>query len=333
MKNLSIVFQGPANPQTGTLFKYVRRTRNIWPEAEIIVSTWHSSQEADQELSAQLDPLGARLVLSHDPGPVSGTDASGIWYSNLNRLLCSSHAGLAVASRPLAIKLRTDTWLSNRSLHALLEQVVSPNPEPQRSFDYKVFHSRVITATWFARDARGSQPWLFHPGDILLAGRTEDLRLFFSAPQAAADLFQPATMPGLWSAWRYVPEQWFWVHAIRQRTGRDVFAGNFHHSPQLVADSERYFLANFVPFSPRRLGLHWPKYWLRYPFRGLFSVYTHSRWKRLAQRCEGATVYSPKAAVSWFFTQIWRMGYCLRLFMLRQPRLRALARKLFSHHR
>lgn len=330
MTQLSIVFQGPVFP---SLQDNLRRTRRVYPEAEIIVSTWHASAEEDARLRDWLAVSGIRLVLSDDPGPLTGHDASGEWSTNINRMLLSSRAGLAAATHPLAVKLRTDSWLSDRTLSVLLEQVLSDEQMPARDPDYCVFHSRVMTATWFARDARGSLPLLFHPGDIMLAGRTEDVALFFNAPPAGASLFRPAIAAGLWSAWQYVPEQWLWVNAIHQATNKDVFAGNFHHTPGLVESSERYFLANFVPYSPRKLGLHWPKYWRRYPLRGLFSLYTHTRWRRLDARLQGRSICTPWALASGLLTLIWRTGYRLRARLLRHPRLRAIARNLFTSHR
>ncbi|EHM4904065.1 MULTISPECIES: WavE lipopolysaccharide synthesis family protein [Enterobacteriaceae] len=251
MHNLSIVFQGPADVRCSTLYLYLQRTRNTFPDAEIIVSTWHSTPTTDALLNARLARMGVRLILSNDPGPLTGHDISGRWTTNLNRLLCSARAGLQAASRPLVIKLRTDTWLSSRALLDRIEQDVLRDAGPPRQEAFKVFSHRVINASWFARDPKGSLPFLFHPGDILLAGKTEDVRLFFSAPQADTSLFCPARMPGLWSAWRYVPEQWFWIHAIRQITGRLVYEGNFAHTPALVTASEQFYLANFVPHDHR----------------------------------------------------------------------------------
>ncbi|MEX3098847.1 WavE lipopolysaccharide synthesis family protein [Serratia ureilytica] len=327
MRDLSIIFQGPATPEDRRLFQHLRQTRQIFPDAEIILATWHLTPVSDHQLQTRAEEIAVRLVLSDDPGPLTGKDPSGQWSTNLNRLLCSARAGLASATRPLAVKLRTDTWLSGRQLLPLLEQIVDPDSLPPREQAYRVFRQRVITASWFARDARGSLPFLYHPGDILLAGLTEDVRLFFMAPLAGPELFCPATMPGLWCAWRFVPEQWLWVHAIHRATGRQVYAGNFQHTPQHIVESERYFLANFVPWSPRQLGLHWPKYWRRYPFRGLFSLYTHTRWRR---RLQGGQAV--RDAASRLLTGLWRTGYRLRTRCLRWPPLRALARRLFSHH-
>ncbi|EQB8221507.1 WavE lipopolysaccharide synthesis family protein [Klebsiella aerogenes] len=328
MNNLSIVFQGPADVMSPALYRGLQRTRDTFPDAEIIVSTWHRTPMEDRLLQIRLQSMQIRLILSVDPGPLTGTDTSGCWTTNLNRLLCSARAGLAAVSHPLVIKLRTDTWLSSRTLLALLEQDVLQDAGPPRKEAFRVFSHRVINASWFARDPKGSLPFLFHPGDILLAGRTEDVRLFFSAPLADMSLFCPARMPGLWIAWRYVPEQWFWVHAIHQATGRRVYEGNFSHTPALATESEQFYLANFVPYSPGALGLHWPKYWRSYPFRGLFSVYTHSRWCRRAGYGRSSPV---REIISRGLTALWRNGYRLRAVLLRHPGIRRVAKSLFSH--
>ncbi|HDQ4235031.1 TPA: hypothetical protein P8677_004920 [Klebsiella pneumoniae] len=167
--NLSIVFQGPVDVMDGQVYHALRQTRRAFPEAEMIVSTWRRTPAEDSLLTVRLQAMGVRLVLSDDPGPLVGEDASGLWLCNLNRLRQSALAGLDAASHPLAIKLRTDTWLSSRALLRLLEQAVLQDAGPLRPPAYRVFRHRVINATWFARDPKGSLPFLYHPGDILLA--------------------------------------------------------------------------------------------------------------------------------------------------------------------
>lgn len=334
MDNLSIVFQGPVT-QNGLLcnevLRNIRLTRTAFPDAEIIVSTWYCSPETEHLLQSRMAEIDVYVVLSYDPGPIVAYDESGMWISNLNRLRESSLVGLRCATRMLSLKLRTDTYLSGRDIIRLLQQYVQNEEGPIRENKYRVFKRRVINASWFARDARGSLPYLFHPGDILLAGLTEDLRLFFSAPLADSTLFSPAMMPGLWCAWQFVPEQWFWVHAIHKVTGKMEYKGNFAYTPDRIEVSERYYLANFVPFSHRQLKLHWSKYWKCYPLRGLFSLYTHSRWLNLSGKYLGYTVEYRYIFLDRALTRIWRAGYILRARVLLYPSLRRIARALFVH--
>jgi hypothetical protein len=338
MKNLSIVFQGPAAGPDGELQPDVllnlQRTRQVFPAAEIILSTWMLLTTQIPAWHRHLRPLEIKLILSEDPGALAETHRGVRYVTNVNRLLVSSSAGLAAASQLLAVKLRTDTWLSSRGVVNLLrQQVLSEDPAIPRDPAFTAFRARVINAEWFARDARGSLPYLYHPGDIFLAGYTTDLRLFFSAPPAGPDLFHPTSVPGLGCPWRYVPEQWFWLHAIHQVRGRWVYPGNFTHSEENIAASEQWYLANFIPCSARTLGLHWPKYWRCYPLRGLFSMYTPRRWQRLAARYQGQYVRRLPDVLDDFLSVTWRCGYRLRERILRHDLLRRIARRLFVHRR
>ncbi|WP_434747264.1 WavE lipopolysaccharide synthesis family protein [Pantoea sp. Lu_F5_004] len=336
MKNLSIVFQGAASNHSGQLsdevMKNLTRTRLAFPRAEIILSSWNSYPDQANAWQQRLQPLGVRLVLSEDPGALIGTIKDNRYVTNLNRLRVSASAGLAVASRTLAVKLRTDSFIYNRKLILLLAQhVMRDTTEVPRDTAFRVFRARVINASWFARDARGSLPYLYHPGDIFLAGHTEDLRLFFNAPAAGPTIFSPVSMPGLGCPWRFVPEQWFWVHAIYQATGKWVYQGNFDHSAHNIAASEQWYMANFVPFSARMLGFSWPKYWRCYPLRGLFSTYTHSRWQRLAARYQEKQRFSLPDVIYAFFIHAWRCGYRFRRLLLRCNALHRLALRFFVH--
>ncbi|QKN79783.1 WavE lipopolysaccharide synthesis family protein [Scandinavium goeteborgense] len=337
MKDLSIIFQGPVEMKNGSFnqfLDYLARTRRTFPASEIILSTWEMLPIEKDMILNHLSLLGIRIIHSSDPGPLIGKDEAGEYLCNINRLLVSSHAGLAAATRPLALKLRTDTYISSRKLINLLEKHVLIENELKRDLDYQVFSKRVINASWFSRDARGSLPYLFHPGDILLAGKTEDVRLFFSAPLATKALFKPVSAPGLWSAWRYVPEQWFWVHAIGKVTNRKVYEGSLRSSPKLVTLSEKYYLANFISYSPSKLGFHWPKYWKRYPFRGLFSLYTQRRWLRLYKYYHGGGPnFSVGKWLDWAVTKLWRTGYLIRAMLQRNKLIRCLALTLFLHRK
>lgn len=333
IEELSLVFQGPAT-HLGTLMPSVRRNlacaRSTFPQAEIILSTWQMAPAAEKTLQMALDSLDVQVVFSPDPGALSVTAYDITYSTNLNRMLRSASVGLSAVHRPLAIKLRTDTTLNGQHLLELLTRWVLEASGPPRDPAFQIFRGRVVTASWFARDARGSLPYLFHPGDILLAGYTEDVRLFFDAPLADSSLFAPSSQSGAWCAWRYVPEQWCWVHAIQAISGSLPWPGNFSNTPAETAASEQYFLANFVPFRPHQLGLSWPKYWTRYPMRGLFSTVTHRRW------CHQIRAYAqgqPNRPYPWpdrVLTALWRSCYQLRARLLLHHSVRRCLVRLFG---
>lgn len=333
MEAISLVIQGPVGTkeysQTEMLLR-LANMRKLFPHSEIILSTWRLPSEIESRVRQHLSGLDIRLIQSCDPGALEVRDGELRYATNINRLLVSTRAGLDAVTRPLTIKLRSDSYLSTRAIVSLLERYVISEDVLMRDENYSLFRRRVLTASWVTRDARGSLPYLFHPGDIFLAGRTEDIRLFFSAPLVSESLYSPASTTGLWSAWRYVPEQWLWVNAIKRRTGETVFKGNFENAPGLVSRSENYFLANFIPFSASTLGFHWPKYWKKYPGRGLFSMYSHRKWLNLYAAIHGKKNYSVLKYVVALLTSLWRAGYILRAWLLQLTLLRRIVFYVFA---
>ncbi|EDS5739612.1 hypothetical protein INI85_003657 [Salmonella enterica] len=334
MEALSIVIQGPIETSECSIpviMKRLRQMRVLFPLAEIILSTWCFTPNEEWLRQKQLKVMGIKVIQSPDPGPLECTDGSGKYRNNINRLLVSTQAGLAAVTRPLTIKMRSDCFLSGRAIIGLLNQFFADDMVLHRQHDYAVFSRQLITSSWVTRDARGSLPYLFHPGDIFIAGRTEDVRLYFSAPLATTAIFSPVTTSGMWCAWRYVPEQWLWVNAIFKQRGKWVFDGNFSTSSDLIERSERYFLSNFIVFNPRQLALHWPKYRSKYLCRGLFSTYNYRRWRYCYNQVFGTKRERLLGATFSVPIFIWRQGYRFRVRLLRNTAIRRIALCIFSH--
>ena len=331
MDNLSIIIQGSFGtkffPECQVLTG-LKRMRLFFPMAEIIFSTWSDGEANDLVRKSKLQKMNVILVINDDPGQIV-VESNGIKYANnVNRLIVSSSSGLERATRPYAIKMRSDCFLSDDKIKYILRQFIMSGAILRRNEAYSVFSSRLICSSLVARDARGSLPYLFHPSDFFLAGHIDDLRLFFSAPLATLSIFNPSFSPGLWSAWKYVPEQWLWVNAIRMKKGIQVYDGNFKSS-QLIYLSEQYFLANFISFDTRQLSLCWPKYYKKYIFRGLFSLYSHSRWIGLYRRHHSMIESRTGECLLTLLIKIWRTGYCLRACLLKISVVRVFLRRHF----
>lgn len=332
MNGLSIIIQGPVGTLYWPLDKLLSglsEMRKKFPLAEIIFSTWDNDNGLDDEFSSCVKQLNVRLVLSPDPGPVVSYDKGIKYLTNVNRLLVSTAAGLAASTQPLSVKLRSDCFLSSRIITTVLERYMSSECFLARNRRYQIFSQRMITASWIARDARGSLPFLFHPGDIFLAGNTCDLKLYFSAPLADERLFRPATSRGLWCAWKYVPEQWLWINAIKKVQNVLVFEGNFQGTEEIVRRSEQYLLANFICLDPDQLALHWPKFRKKYARRGFFSLYTHRRWLSLYERYHGENSKSKHMRYVDVMVKLWRAGYFVRAILLRLTVMRRIAQRYF----
>jgi hypothetical protein len=193
-RNLSIVVQGPVqrhtascgDPSTDAVLASVRRH---FPGAQIVLSTWIGSETKGLDFDD--------LVQSNDPGSLNHPSA--LRPCNLNRMVTSTKAGLAAATRPLCIKTRTD--VSFRS-EALAQKRLQPAAR-FLSFDRRIWIGSIATrdiVTFFTP---------YHPSDIVHFGTTADLRQLWDAPCFTLDdvYLKEGRVPSPWLVYKRLPEQ------------------------------------------------------------------------------------------------------------------------------
>ena len=101
---VSIVVQGDIRANTS---RAIAALRNQMPGAEIILSTF-KDQIAHLE-SSNISLFVDKICASEDPGALPPTVRSPTAPpNNINRMLVSTQAGLKLATRPYALKLRSD---------------------------------------------------------------------------------------------------------------------------------------------------------------------------------------------------------------------------------
>ena len=175
-----MVIQGPvvgtnASPsEVCTTAAVVESVRRFLPNAEVILSTWEGTD---------CDHIPADIVVkSKDPGalPVN-VSTSHVVYNNLNRMLVSTQAGLALCSRPYSIKLRTDTPLRGTPDYALIKPVVCESFSP-------LFDQRILVPNIYTRHPL-KRPVLFHLSDLVQFGSTAALRTLWCIPLVDDPLF------------------------------------------------------------------------------------------------------------------------------------------------
>lgn len=270
---VSFVIQGPTAPSTAGVIDSVR---NFFPSSEIILSTWRGADTKGLETDI--------IIESDDPGSLNYRLITRP--DNINRQIVSTVAGLKAASRPFAVKLRTDCKLAHAGFLNLFDRYT------QRREADRVYRDRIVCCTLFCRDPR-FPTYLFHPSDVFQFGRLEDLRRAWDVPlrrnpdnepKAALKAFN--LRPYLSIESPLVPEQYLWTHVLA-KSGHPVHldhAGDW--SIDLVNRSESLFVNNYVPFSAAELGIELPEH-LSNPMLMPNWVYTHERWLELYRRdCE-----------------------------------------------
>ena len=190
--DVSVVIQGPVHgapndpPERQLTREAIASARRAWPGCQVIVSTWSNADVSN------LQP--DRMVLNLDPGAVPLNDSpNNRLFNNLNRQIVSTRAGLAVAERSWAIKLRSDCALECPADFASLVLPVGASP-------WKLFDDRVVILSTFTRNPL-RRPLLYHASDLFQAGRRQDLVAIWSAALVEEPHFtrwlQPGRMPAI----------------------------------------------------------------------------------------------------------------------------------------
>jgi hypothetical protein len=293
-EEISVVVQGavvgkPDDPEERQLTRLcLESIRRHLPGAEVILSTWARSDVRGLSYDTLLENEDPGAVCIHTPLPEGVTILN-----NVNRQIVSTRAGLMAASRPYALKIRTDFALTGTGFQDYFGLY------PERADAWRLVQERVLACTVFSRNPRRKFPFLFHPSDFVYFGRREDVlgiwniplapepetsRWFETRPRPKQEYF-----PGLIT--RYVPEQWIWLSFLRKH-GDVPLEHLWEISPEMLALSELTIANNLVLLEPWQWQIHTNKPRLQ-PIDGA-TIYSHGDWLRLYKHyCAPRTPLQP----------------------------------------
>ncbi|WP_118986071.1 WavE lipopolysaccharide synthesis family protein [Photorhabdus sp. CRCIA-P01] len=330
--NVSIVMQGSllkGGKVDQEIISNILAVRKTFPSSELIVSTWQLDDYESNKLALLAKENNISFIYNKDPGTITSSD--GKVSSNINRMIVSTKAGIQHCNNLYVIKIRTDSYFDDDQIIRLLRSVSNSRFNIFRDTRYKVFKNYIVNCSLFSRDARGYLPYLFHPGDICLAGNKDDLLSLFDAPYADSSIFGSFSRNCFHSLMKYVPEQYIWTQCISKVRGAPVYNGNGCYNEQIIQLSEKYYVNNFIPFSAAELNFHWPKHKIIYNSKGRYSVYTTNDWKFLYNyynlnyfRINRKAIYF-KAAV----TRLMYFYFFFRTWLLQIPFVRNFAVRMF----
>ncbi len=251
-RDVSVVVQGPA---TGTLAGVVASVRSHLPRAELIVSTWEGADVQGLDVD--------HLVLSPDPGSRPYVDHLGQEMErrlNTNRMLLSTQAGLALATREYAVKLRNDTPLLSA---AVLEWCADQGPAGPAHL--RLFSQRIVMPHVAVRPADAMRGYLFHPSDIVHVGRRADLVSLWQADLIDEDenatWFASRTRPEpdlVPVQMRYFNEQVLWLSALSRHGIETGYEHLGQYDAAVALLSEQTLVANFELVEDWQLGVELP---------------------------------------------------------------------------
>jgi len=237
--NISVVVQGPIDANYTHLC--LTNIRRHLPGAEIILSTWEGSNinGLDFDIASYSKDPGGNYVQA------LGLDIQ--FPDNLLRQLHSTQNGIALATRPYILKIRSDIIINDNQFLTYYEKYLDYNE------GFRIFSNRLLIANYYTRHCYRSN-WLFHPSDWIVYGSQRDIELLYYVPYPTEEdhnLFytnsdtSPLGPAGWKQSWRFAPEQYIFINCLRKKS---YF--KFHDctdvTDELRYESEKYLINNFV---------------------------------------------------------------------------------------
>jgi hypothetical protein len=262
LEQVSVVVQGLVDPEHTRLS--VESVRRHLPGAEIIVSTWEGAD-------VSMLPAVEDVVYSKDPGPQlmsNVRDDKPAVYNNVNRQIVSSAAGIALATRPMVLRIRSDLVLTgaNGFLNAF---GVFESFDPE----FRFVQQRIIGNSSASRNPDLFR-YLFHPSDFFFFGTRSDIEDFFRVPlyskprsisgiveersrSSAGNFHVHASNRGI-SGWlmEFIPEVYlFRSFLLKHGAPVDEFSCYLEYSEEWKQMSTDYLLNQFVFLDDAQLGI------------------------------------------------------------------------------
>ncbi|MDR2123615.1 MAG: WavE lipopolysaccharide synthesis family protein [Desulfovibrio sp.] len=160
---ISIILQGPISSKDfhDQIKHNILFTSNNF---NILLS---STQDLSTNTTINIIPIVLRTLLDTNGKP-----------NNVLFQILSTQNGLKQCDTPYVVKMRTDHSLSDTRFLAPLQRT-TPSP-------YTFFKEKIRITNFFVRDPL-KVPYLFHLSDVILFGRTEDMRLLWGTELPAAE--------------------------------------------------------------------------------------------------------------------------------------------------
>ena len=272
---ISVIIQGPIYEKF--IDSVVADARKVFPDSEIILSTCEGFNYSSNLLD--------KIIESKDPGGYPIYDDP-VVYNASNRQLVSTLAGLKLATRQYALKMRSDMYFENTNFLDYMYKF------PKRTDDYKILKERVILSTRYAPNPKWV-PLPFHPSDWFFFGLKEDLLKIFESPlceePATSRYFQYHSRPNLkYDTWlpvysQYRPEQYIWYMFIKRYTDI-VCEHSFDISHNNIEKSEQIFANNAILLDANKIRYNSYKFNNLHTDFDLTFMYTHGEWLKMYKK-------------------------------------------------
>lgn len=314
---LSIVFQGPIVFVNGTNVtkKAIMTAMKIFPNSEIILSTWENEPTGD------LYDLPLKIILNIDPG-------SGLrkynpkTYHNVNRIIVSSINGINAVTNEVVIKCRTDIiFKNNNSLNYFYKYF-----ENNKNFTF--LNKKALVSNQTTINTNYGPPLLYHICDWFYVGIKGDLIKIFDINLMPSEYInyynyseKPENKIDKNNLSRYMPEDYIISTFIKKYTkiNHEYYC---EYSDIEHLKFEKILANNFIVVDNDRLGIYAYKYH-NVSKKYLWKSYTFLEWvliyNKYAAINNKTTLYdfdrlilfilNPIQSIKYFYTLLFKKLY------------------------
>lgn len=219
-KDISVVIQGAVNRQY--IENCLKSVRKYLPDAELILSTWKSSDVTGLDYD--------KLLLNDDPGAEIFTLRGE--KQNQNRQILSTKHGIQKATRKYVLKMRSDMKIMGTNFLNYF------GCHTKRNSKYKILKERILINSLYTRDSEippfksNFYPFLFHVSDWVMFGLREDLLNIWDidlAPEPETSRYfinHPTLYHDRECLTRWHAEQYIWLSFLK-KNGVNVNYDNY----------------------------------------------------------------------------------------------------------
>jgi hypothetical protein len=252
IERFAIVLQGPLITNSNFTVETLRLYRDNFPNAVLILSTWHASEE----VLDKLHEYGVYVKINKMP------KNPGI--ANINLQIITSSTGILLANEmgvQFVLKTRTDQRIYHPGLDAYLFNLIKTFPLDHKYTDQMHRLVAISLNTFRYR--------MYGISDMFLFGHISDMVRYWNIPvDRRTDIPKELSAPDI-----------TWRQASRLRTSEVYFCTEFLKSigrniEFTLEDSFRVYAEHFVIIDQSALRLYWHKYTLnldRYAGYGFFD--------------------------------------------------------------
>lgn len=249
--DISVIVQGAVDKKLTPIC--LHSIRKILPRAEIVLSTWDGTDVSGLDYD--------KLVLNKDPGNIVIDEVYNV-SNNVNRQIISTKQGLFAATKPYALKIRSDMALNGTGfIKEFCKYYFSPQPADDKIFEHRIVINNLYCANPY------KTCFSFHISDWCQFGLTTDLLNLWDIPlesKAQQQYFKSHPKPPFdpMPTWimRFIPEQYILMTCLRKNNitpGIKWYADRNATSREL---SERIFATNIIIMDYEDFGIKFMKF-------------------------------------------------------------------------